>query len=284
MHRDPRDPQAGEHADAEPAEPSGEARARGVGTPTAAPAERGNPPVGSIDPARSTALVTAYVDGVAELSPAERHEVEALLSRDPGARAEADAVHALLDRLRALPPEGDDPDWAAMERSIRQAVATAPPRPWWRRWQWLVPALTCATAAAVLLVIWPRAISPRPPHLPDAELTEHPTAGPPDEASVVALWLDGTEVDVDVSAPDELGDLGIALGEPEAPQPIEDADEVGLLPPTDLAWVDTLDDAALDRVERWLADPEDPIGSSRRHDSQTSPGKIPEKSQQQRKI
>jgi hypothetical protein len=29
--------------------------------------------------------------------------------------------------------------------------------------------------------------------------------------------------------------------------------ELGLLPTTDLAWVDGLDDAALERAERWLA-------------------------------
>ncbi|HEX7839715.1 MAG TPA: hypothetical protein VF469_19705, partial [Kofleriaceae bacterium] len=82
--------------------------------------------MGSIDPERSARLLAAYVDGVAELLPDERREVEALLARDPGARVESEAVHALLGRLRALPPEGGEPDWAAMERSIRQAVAAAP--------------------------------------------------------------------------------------------------------------------------------------------------------------
>ena len=190
MSRDPRDPQGAEHEGAaDRRAPSGEARAR----PT--------------DPERGAALVTAYVDGVAELLPDERRGVEAHLARDPGARAEADAARALLDRLRALPPEGGEPDWAAMERSIRQAVATAPPRPWWRRWQWLVPAMTCATAAAVLLVIWPRtAPSSLPRHLSDPAHASRGAPAPPDGDGVVALWLDGHEVDVDVSAPDELGD------------------------------------------------------------------------------
>jgi hypothetical protein len=158
-----------------------------------------------------------------------------------------------------------------MERSIRQAVAAAP-RPWWRRWQWLVPALTCATAAAVLLVIGPRAGS-HPP-LPSAATDERAAAlasKPPDGDSVVALWLDGSEIDVDLSAPDPLAEVGIDLGDAQAgqpiPPPIDDADEVGLLPATDLAWVDTLDDATLDRVERWLAAPQDPARSGRLHDS-----------------
>jgi hypothetical protein len=238
---------------------------------------------GPIDPERSAALVTAYVDGISELAPDDRHGIEALLARDPAARAEADAVHALLGRLRALPPNygvGDDPDWAAMERSIRRAVASAPPRPWWRRWQWLVPAMTCATAAAVLLVIWPRSATPtmpatptRPVHIPGAT-HPGPTPEAPDGDGVVALWLDGGEVDVDLSAPDELADVGLDLGQglsdPSGPSgttgasalhpaPSDgadaDADEIGLLPPVDLAWVDSLDDDALDRAERWLANP-----------------------------
>lgn len=218
------------------------------------------------DPAHRAALVTAYVDGVTELTPDDRHGVEALLARDPAARAEADAVHALLGRLRALPPNygvGDDPDWAAMERSIRQAVANDPPRPWWRRWQWLVPAMTCATAAAVLLVIWPRtaprtmpAAPPHPAHVQGATDPER-AAEAATAAGVIALWLDGGEVDVDLSAPEDLADvgLGLDLGDgPGAPHPAPgDAAEVGLLPPVDLAWVDSLDDAALDRAERWLA-------------------------------
>jgi anti-sigma factor RsiW len=230
---------------------------------------------GANDPERSARLLAAYVDGVAELLPDERHDVEALLARDPGAEADAEAAHALLDRLRALPPEGGEPDWAAMERSIRHAVAAAP-RPWWRRWQWLVPALTCATAAAVLLVIWPRtdplsSSQPRPPSAGSPEHTEPLASKPPAGDSVVALWLDGSEVDVDVSAPDGLAGVGIDLGDAPAgqpvPPPIDDADEVGLLPATDLAWIDTLDDATLDRVERWLAAPQDPASSDHRHDS-----------------
>ena len=33
-----------------------------------------------------TALLTAYIDGVAELSPEERHRIEARLARDPDSR------------------------------------------------------------------------------------------------------------------------------------------------------------------------------------------------------
>jgi len=53
------------------------------------------------------ALLTAYVDGVAELPPDERHRIEAWMAGEPGARADAASVQALLDRLRGLPPSYD---------------------------------------------------------------------------------------------------------------------------------------------------------------------------------
>jgi hypothetical protein len=57
------------------------------------------------------------------------------------------------------------------------------------------------------------------------------------------VWIDGTAIDVgqvDASAlPDEIA--------------AEDAEPAtGLLPASDLGWVDQLDDAALDRAEAWL--------------------------------
>ena len=205
-------------------------------------------------------LLTAYVDGITELPPDERHAVEAWLARDPVAREEAGAVKTVLGRVRALPPgDGDEPDWAAMERSIRQAVDAERTRPWWRSWRWLVPAMTCATAAGVLLVIWPR---PAPIAVPRRPIIERPVAEPPAGDHVVALWLDGAEVDVDVDvdaesdlalgAPDLLGEAG-AAGAAGAADDAGTPDEVGLLPATDLVWLDQLDAAALDRAERWLA-------------------------------
>src|SRR5438045_3319430 len=136
MSRDPRDLR-------EVAEPG--ARASDAAGPDGTEAEHGG-------------LLAAYVDGVSELSPDERRRVEGWLASEPRARASADAMHGLIDRLRALPPShaGDEPDWVAMERSIRQAVADQAPRRWWRSWRAVVPAMTFATAAAVLMLIWPR--------------------------------------------------------------------------------------------------------------------------------
>jgi hypothetical protein len=202
-------------------------------------------------------LLTAYVDGIAELPPDERQAVEAWLAHAPDARAEADAVKTVLGRVRALPPGGGaEPDWAAMERSIRQAVDAERTRPWWRSWRWLVPAMTCATAAGVLLVIWPHSA---PIAVPRRPVVERPAPEPPAGDRVVALWLDGAEVDVDVDSALGPGlgalDSPDPLGEPGEPDPADDAGapELGLLPATDLVWLDQLDAAALDRAERWLA-------------------------------
>jgi hypothetical protein len=197
-------------------------------------------------------LLSAYVDGISELTPDERRAVEAT------DRASADSIKELISDLRSLPAEGSDPDWAAMERSIHDAVAALPIRPWYRRWQWLVPAMTCATAAAALAVLWtrPAALTVPSPDLP-VRTAPAPTATSPEPVAdpVFALWLDGRELEVDLSAP--------GVGELELAQPAavngagDDAgiavDAGGLLPVADLAWVDRLDDAALDRAESWLA-------------------------------
>ena len=220
-------------------------------------------------------LLTAYVDGVAELPLDERHAIEGWLAADPEARADADAVHRLLGRLRALPPEydgGGEPDWAAMERSIRHSVAAEPTRPWWRRWRWLVPAMTCATAAALAIALWPRPAA-APVAIPDRAPVPAPDRQAPPGDEVVALWLDGGELDLDLSRPGALGDV---LGAPEAVDaasaPIE-SDELAVLPAAGLAWIDDLDDAALDRAERALASPPDPSGPASPPGAATSPAR-----------
>jgi len=208
-------------------------------------------------------LLSAYVDGVAELPVDERRAVEGWLAGDADARAEAAAVQGLLDRLRTMPAgdNGGEPDWAAMERSIRQAVADTPIRPWWRRWQWLVPAMTCATAAAVLVVVWPRTqtvpIAPpeRDPVTAPAPTQVAPPAVPsaPGSDDGFALWLDGRVVDVDPAAmPSAVDDV---LGDLDATASGDTLDDDALLPATDLAWLESLDEVELARAERWLAEP-----------------------------
>lgn len=201
-------------------------------------------------------LISAYVDGVSELSLDDRRSVEARLAGDPAARADEVATRGLLDQLRTMPHEGDEPDWSAMERSIRAAVGDEVPRPWWRAWRWLVPLMSCATAAAVLLLLWSRPqprpvreLTPRPVGRSSQPVPTVPAPEAVDEA-VVPLWLDGAEVDVDLSAADMLRVPGIT--DDDAPGDA-DGDGVALLPASDLEWVDHLDDAAMARAERWLS-------------------------------
>jgi hypothetical protein len=224
------------------------------------------------DGERDLELLTAYVDGVAELSPDDRRRVGARLASDPQASADETATRALLGRLRALPPEGEEPDWAAMERSIRDAVGSEVPRPWWRAWRWLVPVMTCATAAAVMLMLWPSSGPTRAPVL-DREQpvasSPHPQPQPAEAsdetAAIVPLWLDGAEVDVDLSAAEMLRGPGTGDDDPgrsdEADEHGVDGADVALLPAADLGWVDHLDDAAISRAERWLSSARDSGGS-----------------------
>jgi len=226
-------------------------------------------------PADELELLAAYVDGVTELSSEERRQIEARLGEDPGARAEQAAVRRLLDRLRdpAALGEPAEPDFAAMARAIRDAVGEAMPRPWWQRFRWIAPAATFAGAMAVALALWPHgaatAVPARPHAAHDGRAAAAPDAAPAEPRDVVPLWLNGAAIDVDLAlvpgAPDgftgfagfddeaearearEAGEAGQPGTDPEATA------DVGLLPATDLAWVDRLDDDALERAERWLA-------------------------------
>jgi hypothetical protein len=183
------------------------------------------------------ALLAAYVDGISELTPDERKRIEAKLGE-----LDADGTRGMIDQLRALPPEGEEPDWRALERRIASAV-DAVPSPWWRRW--FVPAGALVMAAAALLV-WMH-------HEPAATRPEVATIAPvPVDAAVPApvptaqpteLWLDGELVDVSGVDPD-------ALFDDDEPADTLTADDDGLLPT--LHWVDDLDDRAIERAEHIL--------------------------------
>ena len=200
-------------------------------------------------------LLAAYVDGVAELSADERRRVERLLEADPGARGEADATRGMIDRLRELPAEGQEPDWGELERQIRAAVGPIAPRPWWKRWFWLAPAGVLVAAAAGI-VLWISAgrtpvetVAPAPvtPPLVAHEVAhaapEQPIAADAADDASSLMWLDGDVVDlddVDPSAlPDELA--------------TEDTSSGALLSAPDLGWIDELDDSALDQADHWLS-------------------------------
>ncbi|HUJ60322.1 MAG TPA: hypothetical protein VLX92_17565 [Kofleriaceae bacterium] len=203
-------------------------------------------------------LLSAYVDGVAELDADERKRVEKLLEIDPDARADAEASREMIDRLRALPGEGTEPDWSALEQSIRQAVGPSVPSPWWRRLRWLAPIGALATTAAIA-VLWlhhpvPEPTPPpvAPNHAVPPQLHVHDRATAADDSPPMAFWLDDQAVDIgnaDLGAvlddfDRETGDGAIATD--------GSADSAGLLPADDLGWVDSLDDTAIDRAESWL--------------------------------
>lgn len=187
-------------------------------------------------------LLAAYLDGVAELTPEERQRVEARLPE-----FEAKATRGMIDQLRALPPEGTEPDWRAMERTIAAAVDEVKP-PWWRRWLVIAPIGVLAVAAVALLWLRhsPEETKPAPVAVitPDRHDVAVPPAAAPAPAESTEIWIDGRFVDIsDVDA-----DLFDDTDEPTA----DVADEDALLPAADLGWVDELDDHALDRAEHWL--------------------------------
>jgi len=194
-------------------------------------------------------LLSAYVDGVSELSLDERKRVDDLLARDPALRQQESATRALIGELRDLPPAGNEPDWSALERSIGDAVGKAVPVPWYARlrWRFIVPGIALAITGAILLVVF-RDTKPET-KLPDQPTAiQTPAAEEPDEealATSTPLWLDGTDLEVAIEAA-ELFDLDWDLDEEAVPETAE------LLPPTDLEWVDDLDSESLDRAEHYL--------------------------------
>lgn len=196
-------------------------------------------------------LLAAYCDGVTELTTDERKRVEALLATDAHARIDEAATRSLLGALRDLPADGAEPDWTAMERTIRAQVPDEVPRQWWRpMWRWLVPLTAVATMAVIALLAFGH----------DAETTartaETPIARAADAGvetfapSVstderVAIQLDGEDVVLEDSD-DELFDVDdMLLGE-------ADAGVEGLLSSDDLAWIDDLDDDDAAFAEKWL--------------------------------
>ncbi|HSD90474.1 MAG TPA: hypothetical protein VLB44_23275 [Kofleriaceae bacterium] len=158
----------------------------------------------------------------------------------------------VIEKLRALPPDGQEPDWHKLEAAIRAEVGSAAPRPWWRDWRWIVPIWALATTATVALIV--TRDQPREPVQPVVSTHERthvdaPSAAPPEAAE--AMWLDGEPVD--------LGDVDDTVLDPidEPARAALDGEEgdvrAGILPVTDLGWIDNLDDGSVEQVEQWLA-------------------------------
>ena len=209
--------------------------------------------------AQDDPLLTAFVDGVGELTPDERRRIEAHLADDPTARTDAAAMRELLGALRALPAEGEAPDWAALERQIRAAVAPLPVRPWWRRWRFVVP-FGAFVAATAVFAIWlgeraPAVAKPEVAHLAPAPAPAAAAVAParPSAPSAADLvWLDDRTIDVGDLDPDAVfGDLDRQVHDAMAQDTADVGD--GILPAVDLGLVDTLDDSQLDAAARALA-------------------------------
>ncbi|HEY4238427.1 MAG TPA: hypothetical protein VGM88_01385 [Kofleriaceae bacterium] len=186
-------------------------------------------------------LLAAYVDGVSELSPDERRDIEAALADDEALRADADATRELLGALRALPAEGSEPDYGALARRIAAAVGDRVPRPWWKTWKLSVPLGAFAAAAAAAIVWVHVTAAPHPVVAVEKPVHVAPAPVTPEATPAVAIYLDGESLDVE--DPDSVLQ---ALDDDDGD------DDDGMLPASDLAWVDKLDDAAMDRVEAKL--------------------------------
>jgi hypothetical protein len=165
-----------------------------------------------------------------------------------------DEERALVDRVRALPTPGEEPDWQALERSIRLAVGDAPPQPWWRRhFAWLVVPLGTACLASAAIALWMHRAAPT------ADVAVQPThVAPTAPAASTApaahntVWLDGQAVEAD----DDALDRALDALDDEARDALDDHDTAatdGILPASDLGWVDDLDDTEIAKAEQWLA-------------------------------
>jgi hypothetical protein len=159
--------------------------------------------------------------------------------------------HALVAKLRELPPEGVEPDWTELEAAIRAEVGDDAPRPWWRNWRWIVPAWALATTTAMaLLVLRNDAPVEQPDVGPIAAATDAGvTPAPATVATSGAMWLDGEVLVLDEIPSTALDELDV-----EARAALDPDEDVtgGILPITDYGWIDTLDDDALERADDWL--------------------------------
>jgi hypothetical protein len=154
-----------------------------------------------------------------------------------------DSEREIVAKLRALPPEGNEPDWRELEAAIRADVGDRAPTMWWRNWKWIVPIWALATTAAVALIV----LRGHHDKAPVQQLTtathqeQHVVPAPEQTHSTTTaptMWLGGEVVDVDALDDQSLDDLDQA-----ARDSMGSGDDVSL---------EDLDDAGLDQLEDWL--------------------------------
>jgi len=149
-----------------------------------------------------------------------------------------DKDEALIARIKALPPEGNEPDWQKLEAAIRAEVGDRAPVVWWRNWKWIVPVWALATTAAVALIVLGR--HHEPTQQQHAVSVPEKRESPPTPRSITnapAMWLDGEALNLDDVDDASLDNLDQAARE------VLDGDDVNL---------EDLDDKALDDLEQWL--------------------------------
>jgi hypothetical protein len=151
--------------------------------------------------------------------------------------------HELVAKLRALPPEGEEPDWQKLEASIRAEVGDRAPTVWWRNWKWIVPIWALAATAAIALIV----LRGHHDETPVQQLTttthqeEHHVTPAPEQThsttTAPSMWLGGEAVDIDDLDEQSLDDLD------QSARDAMGSDDVSL---------EDLDDAGLDQLEDWL--------------------------------
>jgi hypothetical protein len=162
---------------------------------------------------------------------------------------------AVVAKLRALPPEGTEPDWHELEAAIRAEVGDDAPRPWWRNWRWIVPVWALATTAVVALLVLRSDEPAQPPATTqgdeprDAGVAAIVAPVAPSAQQPTALWLDGQVVELD-----DISGASLDALDDEARAALGPEDDVtgGILPVADYGWIDTLDDDAVARADEWL--------------------------------
>ena len=214
-------------------------------------------------PTKTGELLAAYVDGVGEMDVEERRRVERYLA-EPGAREEQAATRDLIDQLREIREPEPQVDWSAMERAIHAEVGDEVPKRslWSRSPARLAAAFALAAAAAILFLVLrgeadeasPIVFVPKPPA--QTQTIEEPVFEQLDDR--VTVYLDGTDLEIELDSVEEADEVDAELDELALLRDLEDADvgaleaSLGFLEPTDLAWIDELDDDALARAEREL--------------------------------
>lgn len=223
--------------------------------------------------ASDLALLADLVGGIEPTDPRFARS-EALLA-DEAYRAELDEHRRLVAALKEHAPPVADPNWPALEASIRRACQAEQPQPRsWLRWlRWPALAIGVAATALALARLRTEAPSARPPEVAAADArpsapvaSASPDApGTPDAPDLLSAWealpdeagwLDGAE-EISEGAEEALPlaaavTLGLAEEEPLHEEGAEFGSEVTEPGEPWLEEFQQLDGESLRRLDAWL--------------------------------